>query len=113
MKRFVFFLPFFIPSVLLAQNLLMNGGFEEENICTEYEKNCAPEGWISTSLYADYYFDDAPNAFEGNHFVGLVLSNAEKLNGRKIPACSWRLCASRRGAGFAKSCGGPAFPCLK
>lgn len=55
----------------------MNGGFEDENICSEYNKNCAPEGWISTSLYADHYFDDEPNAFEGRHFVGMVLARMQ------------------------------------
>jgi outer membrane protein OmpA-like peptidoglycan-associated protein len=59
-----------------AQNLLVNGGFEDENICTEYEKNCAPEAWIATSLYFNYYFS-APlkylvKAHEGTHYVGLT-----------------------------------------
>ena len=48
----------FFSSPAVAQNLLMNEGFEEENICTEFIKNCAPEGWISTSLTSNYYFDD-------------------------------------------------------
>lgn len=56
----------------------MNGGFEDENICLEYQKNCAPEGWISTSLYADYYFDDSANAAEGTHFTGIVISNRDR-----------------------------------
>lgn len=55
-----------------AQNLLPNPGFEEENICTEYDKNCAPEAWIATSLYANYYFDQLSRSFDGNHFIGLT-----------------------------------------
>jgi hypothetical protein len=85
--------------MLFAQNLLMNGGFEEENICSEYQKNCAPEGWISTSLYADYYFDDEVNASEGQHFIGLVLSDAERLNGRNFIR-SRLLCGLRKGAQY-------------
>jgi outer membrane protein OmpA-like peptidoglycan-associated protein len=54
-----------------AQSLLMNGGFEDENICTEFQKNCAPEGWIATTAKGNYYFDDPPHAFAGQHFVGL------------------------------------------
>ncbi|MEI9808652.1 MAG: hypothetical protein WDO16_12770 [Bacteroidota bacterium] len=27
--------------------MLANGDFEEENICTEYKVNCAPEAWIA------------------------------------------------------------------
>lgn len=95
----MFFIVLGFPLFLSAQNLLMNGGFEDENICLEYEKNCAPEGWISTSLYADYYFDDAPNAFEGQHFIGLVLSDAEKLNSRNFIR-SRLLCGLRKDAQY-------------
>lgn len=90
---------FCLPLLLSAQNLLMNGGFEEENICTEYGKNCAPEGWISTSLYADYYFDDGANASEGQHFVGLVLSDAERINSRNFIR-SRLLCGLRKDAQY-------------
>lgn len=74
----------------------MNGGFEEENICAEYNQNCAPEGWISTSLFADYYFDDAPNAFEGQHFVGLPLVNNGGLTGRNFLRTRL-MCGMRKG----------------
>jgi outer membrane protein OmpA-like peptidoglycan-associated protein len=68
----------YIPGILLllqiksvAQNLLPNPSFEDENICTEYDKNCAPEAWIATSLYANYYFDQLNRSFDGRHFIGL------------------------------------------
>lgn len=77
----------------------MNGGFEDENICLEYEKNCAPEGWISTSLYADYYFDDKPHAFEGRHFVGLVLTSKERPQLRNFLRTRL-LCGLRKGARY-------------
>mgnify|MGYP001221508937 CR=1 FL=1 len=65
---------------LPAQNLIANGSFEDENICTEYTKNCAPEAWIATSLYANYYFDAGTinktiPAFQGTHFIGLTAGN--------------------------------------
>jgi outer membrane protein OmpA-like peptidoglycan-associated protein len=85
------------PLLLPAQNLLMNGGFEDENICSEYSKNCAPEGWISTSLYADYFFDDEPNAFEGQHFVGLVLARMERQVAKHFLR-SRLLCGLRKGS---------------
>ncbi|HLY69959.1 MAG TPA: hypothetical protein VKR53_09525, partial [Puia sp.] len=66
---------FLLPYLALSQNLLPNGGFEDENICTEYGKNCAPEAWISTSLRANYYFDDKLHAHAGTHFVGLIIGN--------------------------------------
>lgn len=77
----------------------MNGGFEDENICTEYEKNCAPEGWISTSLFADYYFDDAPNAYQGQHFVGLVIADSGRSFTRNFVR-SRLLCGLRKGAQY-------------
>lgn len=77
----------------------MNGGFEDENICMEYQKNCAPEGWISTSLYADYYFDDKPHAFEGRHFVGLALADKERPQARNFLRTRL-LCGLRKGAGY-------------
>ena len=85
--------------MLSAQNLLMNGGFEEENICLEFEKNCAPEGWISTSLFADYYFDDEPNAYEGKHFTGLILARKERPTVRNFLR-SRLLCGLRKGAQY-------------
>jgi outer membrane protein OmpA-like peptidoglycan-associated protein len=88
-----------IPFFGGAQNLLMNGGFEEENICHEYAKNCAPEGWISTSLYSDYYFEDEPNAYQGGHFIGLVLANQEKPFLRNFLR-SRLLCGMRKGAQY-------------
>ncbi len=68
---FILFLPLFTQ----AQNLIPNGGFEDENICTEYSKNCAPEAWIATSLRANYYFYDTPWAHTGSHFTGLIVGN--------------------------------------
>ena len=84
-----------------GQNLLMNGDFEDENICTEYIKNCAPEGWISTSLWGDYYFRDSRNAFEGDHFVGLMFAKNDSKNPRRYKFIRSRLlCALRAGAEY-------------
>lgn len=55
-----------------TQDLIPNGGFEEENICVEFKQNCAPEAWIATSLYANYYYYTPGKAYEGAHFVGLT-----------------------------------------
>lgn len=68
---------FFCCSTSIAQNLVPNGGFEDENICTEYIKNCAPEAWIATSLYANYYYDAAimehtVAAHGGTHYLGIT-----------------------------------------
>lgn len=63
---------FCMSTAATAQNLLPNGGFETENICTEYTQNCAPEAWIATSLWSNYYFDQVGRAFDGTHFIGLT-----------------------------------------
>ncbi len=99
MRRILFLLVFLFPLLLAAQSLLMNGGFEDENICQEYSMNCAPEGWISTSLYSDYYFDDKPHAYSGEHFIGLILANAEKPHLRNFLRTRL-LCGLRKGAKY-------------
>jgi outer membrane protein OmpA-like peptidoglycan-associated protein len=97
--RLWFFILLYFPLLPSAQNLLMNGDFEDENICTEYEKNCAPEGWISTSLHADYYFDDATNAFKNQHFIGLVSDPFVMPDARNFLR-SRLLCGLRKGAQY-------------
>ena len=46
------------PIYVFSQNLLVNPGFEEENICSEYKVNCAPEGWIYSVPSFIYYFNE-------------------------------------------------------
>ncbi|MFT3824647.1 MAG: OmpA family protein [Chitinophagaceae bacterium] len=84
-----------------AQNLIVNGGFEDENICTEYQKNCAPEGWLATSLWANYYFDQGP-AHDGTHFVGLTAGNLYKPSMRNFIRTTL-LCGLRAGAQYRLS----------
>jgi outer membrane protein OmpA-like peptidoglycan-associated protein len=79
-----------------AQNLLANGNFEDENICTEYKKNCAPEAWIATSLWSDYYFYEAQFAFSGSHCVGLAAGSISKPGVRNFLR-SRLLCGLRQG----------------
>lgn len=73
MKRLLYTLGLLmmLQAISQAQNLIPNPSFEEENICTEYDKNCAPEAWIATSLFANYYFDQLDKSFDGRHFIGL------------------------------------------
>lgn len=79
-----------------SQQLLVNGSFEEENICTEFSKNCAPEAWIGTAFTINYYFDTEGWAFEGRHFIGLVAGNKE-LSSRRSFIRSRLLCGLRKG----------------
>lgn len=67
----------FIFSLLLSslgsysQNLLANGGFEDENICLEYNVNCAPEAWISSGDGFNNYFKDPKRAYAGVHCLAI------------------------------------------
>lgn len=54
-----------------AQNLLINGDFEEENICSEYKVNCAPEAWLCTVPTFPYYIKDAVKAYHGQHAIAI------------------------------------------
>jgi len=95
-----FVLLMFLGSMLhaRAQNLLANGGFEDENICTEFIKNCAPEAWIVSSLQSQFYFDDAL-AYEGRHFIGLPSGSNGRYGSRNF-VTSQLLCGLRKGARY-------------
>jgi len=101
MKPCLLYCLLLVPVLAHTQNLVANGGFEDENICTEYQKNCAPEAWIATSLYANYYFDAtlttrAAKAHEGIHFLGLTVGNLY-LPGIRNFICTRLLCGLRKG----------------
>ena len=68
---------FFIFQEPKAQNLVANGSFEDENICTEYHINCSPEGWISTSDAFDNYVKDPRIAFDGVHCVAFIAGTSD------------------------------------
>ncbi len=74
----------FIISLILfssnsfSQNLLLNGNFEEENICTEYKVNCAPEAWLTNDDVFNNYFKDAGRAYEGFHCMSLEAGHVKK-----------------------------------
>jgi outer membrane protein OmpA-like peptidoglycan-associated protein len=84
------------PLTCLGQNLLLNGSFEEENICSEYEVNCAPEAWIYTMPSFNYYFKDEERAHSGSHFVALIAANSKKSFHRSYVR-SRLLCGLRKG----------------
>jgi len=72
LMRFLFIFSLVLASpVSFSQNLLANGGFEDENICLEYNVNCAPEAWISSGDAFANYFKNAKRAYKGNHCVAI------------------------------------------
>ena len=62
------------PLVNLAQSIVANGGFEDENTCTELKAKCAPEAWFIYSREQRYI--NSPNyAYKGNYFVSMIMLN--------------------------------------
>jgi outer membrane protein OmpA-like peptidoglycan-associated protein len=61
-----------------SQNLLVNGGFEEENICTEYQVNCSPEAWITNRDGFNNYFKDPNRAYEGKCCLAIEAGHSNK-----------------------------------
>jgi outer membrane protein OmpA-like peptidoglycan-associated protein len=85
------------------QNLVLNGDFESENICLEYQQNCAPEAWLNTVPTYPYFFEDAIGALHGNHYIGIVSGNQRM----RVKRCFMRtrlLCGLRPGARYQLRC---------
>ncbi len=54
-----------------AQSLVGNVGFEERNVCSEYQVTCAPEAWFFLPRYARMSPVDANN----NHYELIVMGD--------------------------------------
>lgn len=99
MKKPLFSFLYFLPLYCFSQGLLVNGGFEEENICTEYQINCAPEAWISSSSGFNNYFKDANRAYAGLHCLAIGAGHVSKPFERTFIR-SALLCGLRKGARY-------------
>lgn len=99
MKRILFAFVYFLPVSCFAQNLLLNGGFEAENICTEFNKNCAPEGWVSSTSGFDNYFKDAGLAYAGEHCMAIEAGHA-RIPYQRTFLRSRLLCGLRKGSQY-------------
>lgn len=69
---------FLLPGFCFSQNLLVNGGFEEENICTEYKVNCSPEAWITNRDGFNNYFKNRDRAYEGEHCLAIEAGHSDR-----------------------------------
>lgn len=45
-KLYTILLCLIVTEIICGQNFLINGGFEDTNICSEYKAPCAPEAWF-------------------------------------------------------------------
>jgi len=94
--RFLLAIILLISREALSQELLLNGSFEDENICLEYQKNCAPEAWVYTGASFNYYFKEKKLAHSGSHCLGLIAGHSIRSYFRTF-ARSPLLCGLRKG----------------
>jgi outer membrane protein OmpA-like peptidoglycan-associated protein len=78
MKIFSFVLVLLFQLPARSQDLLANGGFEVENVCTEYHVKCAPEAWICTAPSYYFYFMGPEVAHQGKFFMGIVAGHSTR-----------------------------------
>ncbi len=99
--RIAWFFVFTFLSLALAaqQSLVLNGDFEDENICFEYQVNCAPEAWISSADGFNNYFKDAHRAFHGEHCMAVEAGHSYKPFERTYIRTQL-VCAMRPGARY-------------
>lgn len=71
MRIVVLIASLFFSLTTSAQNLLVNGSFEDENICTEYKEPCAPEGWFGNTGGFKNYIVDSGSAYDGSHYLAI------------------------------------------
>lgn len=98
-RLFIFVFPFFIVHFSFSQSLLVNGGFEDENICTEFHVNCAPEGWISTADTYNNFFKIPWLAHSGQHCVAIEAGDSKKQFNRTYIRTQL-LCRLRKGSKY-------------
>jgi len=80
-RLFIFF--FLLSSVQThSQGLLANGGFEDINVCTEYNVECAPEAWMSSLSGFNNFFRDPGRAHSGSNCLGIEAAHFQKTYNR-------------------------------
>jgi outer membrane protein OmpA-like peptidoglycan-associated protein len=96
MKLSVVFLPLLFSHFLNAQELLVNGGVEDINTCTEYKIECAAEAWISSSNSFINFFKDPRRAHSGQNCIAVEAGNFKAVYSRTFIR-SRLLCGLRKG----------------
>ena len=97
--RILFVSIVFISLTARSQNLVVNGSFEDENVCTEYIKHCAPEAWLFSSGRGDEYFINAKMAQDGSHFMAVEAGFMRWMSDRTYIR-SQLLCKLRKGSTY-------------
>lgn len=77
-KCLLYFFLFYSPVTCFSQSLLPNGGFEDENTCTEFVINCVPEAWISNQRGLSNYITDSSRSYKGKHCFAIEAGHATR-----------------------------------
>lgn len=82
-----------------GQDLVVNGTFEDVNVCTEFRVECAPEAWISSGAGFTNYFRDSKRAYTGMNCMGIEAGHINKPFQRTFIR-SRLVCALRKGNNY-------------
>ncbi len=97
--RFLPLIILFFPIRVFSQGLLLNGGFEDINICTEYRVECAPEAWISSANGFANYFKDRNRSHKSLNSMAIEAGNFVHEYRRSFIR-SRLVCGMRKGASY-------------
>ena len=66
-------------SLCRAQNLIVNGGFEDGNTCQEFHLPCGPAAWVTLPVKTKvvFYGTDKEKKKQSNHHFGLIVENTK------------------------------------
>ena len=103
MKLYLLFFSVLIPFLSSSQNLLVNGSFEEENTCTEYHVECAPEGWISSSSGFSNYIKSPALSYNGDHCM-IIEAGRTRNKYQRTYIRTQLLCSLRAGKQYRFEC---------
>jgi outer membrane protein OmpA-like peptidoglycan-associated protein len=75
-KIIIHFILLIAPILINAQALILNGGFEELNICKEFKAKCAPEAWFRIpSTDVSIKVKGVKRVFEGGQSEVIIVGN--------------------------------------
>jgi len=58
-----------------AQNLIINGSFEDGNTCQEYNLPCGPAAWVTLPVKTKVVFYGTEKKKDHNHHFGVIVEN--------------------------------------
>ncbi len=92
------------PFLANSQNLIANGDFEENNICSEYHSACAPEAWFRippADLNILFYSQEKP--ISGKYSDLVIIENVYRPIGLRIFLYTKLLCPLNKGEEYILS----------